>query len=332
LLNRFPKILGNYFIKGIFTVFILMNVIYAGQQLNERYTGRWNESSKFLAFREIKGKLPEYGVHKRDTVICIPGLSQLPLYLVDLNGWTEYIDDGFMRSYKPIYYNHDSIGIDKSISKGAKYLFVLGIEEIYKKPFLMDFAHSLVGKYNDLLIFDLRSKNMNFKINRRQVQLEYLCDMERLSFDKKYLQTSNDSILLKFGRSQTAELAFEGSYSSKLKPDRKYLLSSTIKKVHSGESFQISAWVHDPRDHFSIIASSDDPYKFYYNSKTIEIEDSLGWKYIKSEFFIPEEVHNMPIEIYLHYTGSDSSYIDNIAFKYFNEPDLDWQQSSRSNL
>ena len=159
LLNRFPRILRSYFVKGIFAVFLLMNIIYARQKLHERYTGTWNENSKFLAFREIKGKLHEYGVSNQDTVICIPGASQHALYLVDLNGWTEWVNDGFKRRDKPIYYNHDSIGICKSINKGARYLFVLGIEEIYRKPFLMDFTHSLAGRYDDILIFDLRSKS-----------------------------------------------------------------------------------------------------------------------------------------------------------------------------
>ena len=156
--------------KGTFVVILLLNIIFAHQEYNRRYS-EWNENSKYLAFREINGKLHEYGVHTRDGVKCIPGLSQLPQYLVDLNGWTEYIDNGFQRD-EPIYYNHDIIGIRKSISKGAKYLFVLGIDEIYRKHLLMDFTHSLAGRYDNILIFDLRSIENNFKINRRQVKLE----------------------------------------------------------------------------------------------------------------------------------------------------------------
>ena len=147
--------------------------------------------------------------------------------------------------------------------------------------------------------------------------------MERLASDDKYSQTSSDSILLEFVRSQSAEMALKDRYSSKLKPDQEYSLTSTIKKVNAGERFQISAWVHDPRDHCRIISSSDGPNQFYYSRQTIEIEDSLGWRHIQSDFFVPEEVHNMPIKIYMHYSGSDSAYVDNIVVQYFKKPDLD---------
>ena len=150
-----------------------------------------NENSEFLAFREIREKLPEFGIHPDDTVICLPGGSQLPLYLVDMNGWTAYVDARFGRD-EPIYYNHDSTGIHESISRGARYLFVMGIEEIYQKPYLMDFCNSFTGRYKDILIFDLQSETKNFKIPGRELKMDLYCDMENLSAGNKYFLTSND--------------------------------------------------------------------------------------------------------------------------------------------
>ncbi len=330
LLNRFPRIFRSYYMKGIFAVFLLMNIIYARHENNKRYTGWMNENSEYLAFREIKDKLPGYGIHPQDTVICLPGTSQLALYLVDMNGWTAYVDAKFGRD-EPIYFNHDSAGIQESISKGAQYLFILGFEEIYQKQFLMDFTHSLVGWYDDILVFDLLSEEKNFNCNRRKMKLDLSCDMESLSADERYFNTSNDSVFLDFGNSQSDEMAFKGRYSSKLTPAQAFSLTSTFEKINAGESFRISTWVYDPMDQCRIIASTEDPNQFYYSRRTIETEDSLGWRNIQIDFFVPEEIQNMPLKVYLYYPGTDSAYVDDFVIQYFEKPDLDWLLSSRPN-
>lgn len=329
LLNRFPAVFSNSFTKAVFALFLLMNIVYARQEYKKRYSGWMNENSEFLAFREIREKLPEFGIHPDDTVICLPGGSQLALYLLDMNGWTAYVDARFGRD-KPIYYNHDSTGIRESISRGARYLFVMGIEEIYRKPYLMDFTGSFAGKYKNILVFDLLSETNNFDIPGRELKLYLSCDMENLSAGNKYFLTSNDSVLLDFGKSQTEEMAFGGRYSSKLSADNAFSLTTKFEKVTAGESFTISSWVYDPKDHCGIIASGDDPDEFYYSRRVIEVEDSLGWRKIEIDFFVPQEIHGKSLNIYMYYPGTDSVYVDDFEIQYFEKPEMDWLLNSGS--
>ncbi|HEC42184.1 MAG TPA: hypothetical protein ENI20_05075 [Bacteroides sp.] len=323
LLNRFPQIFKSYLLKGLFAGFLLLNIVYARQEYDKRHTGWMNENSEYLAFREMKEKLFEFGIHPDDTVICLPGTSQQSLYLIDMDGWTAYVDARFGRD-KPIFYNHDSIGIRKSIDNGARYLFVLGIEEIYQKPFLMDFTKALVGHHENILVFDLLFKNMNIDINARRLKLELSSDMENLSADNKFFITSEDSVFLDFGRSQSTEISFGGKYSSKLSDRQAFSLTSVFDKVATGESFRISAWVYDPGDQCRIIASADDPNLFYYSKRTIETEDSLGWRNIQIDFFVPEKIHDLPLKVYLHYSGTDSAYVDDFVIQYFEKNEIEW--------
>ncbi len=319
----FPKAFRNYILKGLFAAFLLFNAIYAQQEYTKRYSdsGWMNENSKFLAFREIKEKLPEMGINPSDTAICLPGTSQLALYLVDMDGWTAYVDARFGRE-DPIFYNADSSGIAESINKGARYMFVLGMEEILQKPFLMDFTHSLAGQHNDLLVFDLRSDKRNFNLSKRRLKLELYCDMENLSVDERYFTTTVDSLMLDFGRSRSNEMSFSGKHSSKLSPKHAFSLSTEFEAVIPGESFNISAWIHDPSDKCRIIASGIDPNQFYNSRRTIEIEDSLGWKKIQTDFFVPEIIDRQFLKIYMYFSGSDSVYVDDFLIQYFYKPDL----------
>jgi hypothetical protein len=323
LQNRAAKAFKNHILKGLFALFLLYNVFYAREESGKRYAGWLNENSAFLVFREIREKLPEFGIHPDDTVICLPGSGLLSLYLVDMDGWTAYVDTRFGRG-EPKYYNSDSIGIRESIRNGARYLFIMGIEEIYRKPFLMDFTRHLSGHYKDLLVFDLLSDDRNFNIGNRQLKLELTCDMENLSPDGRFFRTSNDSIMLTHGISQSGEQAFNGSYSSKLSKDHAFSLSTGFDKVTAGESFVVSTWIYDPKDQCRIIASGENPDQFYYGRRMIEVADSLGWQKIKIDFFVPAEMDGNLLNIYLFYPGADSVYVDDLEIKYFNKPDQGW--------
>jgi len=322
LMNRFPGILKSYVLKGLFAGFILLNIAYARGQYRNRYTGWMNENSEFLVFREIRDQLPGMGINPLDTVICLPGGSPLALYLLDMKGWTEYTDARFGRE-EPRYYNRDSTGIRESIDRGARYLFVMGLEEIYRKPYLIDFTHSLSGRYKDILVFDLLSDTQNFNPASRQLKLEVYCDMESLSAKNKYFNTTNDSVQLDHGKSQSKEMAFSGQHSSKLSQKEAFSLTTTFENVTGGESVVVSAWIYDPKDECRIIASGEDPELFYYNRRTIVVGDSLGWRKIQIDFFIPNEIHSGPLNIYMYYPGSDSAYVDDFRMQYFEKPDGD---------
>ena len=322
LMNRFPRLTDSYAVKVAFALFLLMNIVYARQEHAERYTGWMNENSGFLEFREIRDKLPEFGIHPDDTVICLPGTSQLALYLVDMKGWTAYIDARYNKG-GAIYYNRDSTGIRESIDRGAKYLFVMGMDEIYRNPWLMDFSHDLAGQHGEILVFDLLSDERNFTLGNRPLKLHVSCDMESLSGDGRFFRTSVDSVGLDFGLTQSTDLAFSGKHSSKLTSQHTYSLTRVFPHVKTGESFIISAWLFDPEDRCRIIASGPDPERFYFSRRNIDVTDSLGWRKIRTDFFIPAEMNGEDIKVYMHYPGSDSAYVDDFEILYFDKPGAD---------
>ncbi len=320
LRNRFPRFMDHFAVRGILLLFLLFNILYARKEHAGRYAGWRNENVRFLAFREVGEKLPDFGVQPDDTVICLPGTSQLALYLADRKGWTAYVDARYNRD-KAIYYNRDSLGIRQSMNKGARFLLLLGTEEIYQHPWLKDFTGDLAGRQGDLLVFDLKSGEHNFDPGVRRQKLIAFCDMENLSDDGRYFLSSLDSLRLDHGITQCGEEHFRGRYAAKLTEDHPFSLTTVFPEVRAGESFVLRAWVFDPRDQCRIIASGPDPEKFYYSRRKIEVEDSLGWRRISVDFFIPAGIHEKALKIYLHYPGKDSAYVDDLEIRYYRVPE-----------
>src|SRR5665811_2126527 len=78
----------------------------------------------------------------------------------------EYTDARFNKG-NPRPYNQDSAGIQHSIDKGAKYLIVNGIKELYNKPYLQSYCTHLAGNYNNVLIFNLKNGSRNFNLTKQ---------------------------------------------------------------------------------------------------------------------------------------------------------------------
>jgi hypothetical protein len=141
---KYPGIVKNIFIKAILILFLGFNVYYTKNQLAIRYNGWWNEYPAYKDFYTVTPYLRSIGITRNDTVISIPDWSHHTLYLMNQPGWTE--------CYR---INKDSVSIQKSIERGAKYLIVSSSEEIEKKSYLKSFTRDSVGSYNKILIYRL---------------------------------------------------------------------------------------------------------------------------------------------------------------------------------
>ena len=216
-------------------------------------------------------------------------------------GWTECLNN-----------NQDSIGIQHSIDKGAKYLIVNGIKELYEKTYLQSYCTNLTGHYNNVLIFNLKSRKENFCLKKKTIDKKFNCNAELLSSDKQFFIIEIDSTLFQFGTTRSDKFAHGGKYSSKIDANSPYGMTIKFKNLKNGENFAIYVWrkTNGKSKHGLIASSSPIPY---YNSEYKILEtDSNGWEKIFMEFFIPAELTNQELVIYVYNPDTDPVYFDDL--------------------
>lgn len=110
--------------------------------LKERYfkfDNSWVYNQNLLGLKE---ELRKHGIKKTDLVISIPDPSpNISLVLMDQYGFTNYRED-----------NKDSLSINHSIERGAKYLIVSDNRE-YEKEYLKPFLKNMLFEYKGIGVF-----------------------------------------------------------------------------------------------------------------------------------------------------------------------------------
>ncbi len=311
LKRHFNKIFTSIIFKWFFSLLLLFNIYYAHQKINSRYEGWMNDYPQNKDFYSVTPYLRQIGITANDTVISIPDYSHASLYLMNQKGWTEYTDAKFNRGTR-VHYNQDSAGIQSSINKGAKYLIVNGIKEIYDKPYLKPFCTNLAGKYNQILIFNLRSKVKNFDIEERTIIKKLYCSAELLSSDKQSFLGENDSISFLNGNTRSDKMAHTGKYSSKVEASSPYGMGFKFKDLKSGESFKISVFRKSTAKSKGSIIASSSPFPYYNSENTIKETGTDGWEKIVMDVFISDDLAGQELVIYVYNPESDPVYFDDL--------------------
>ena len=311
LKRHFNKIFSSIIFKLVFSIFLIFNIYYASRKINERYNGWMNDYSRNSDIHTITPYLRQLGIEPADTVISIPDYSHATLYLMNQKGWTEYSDARFNRGER-IYYNNDSAAIQHSINKGAKYLILNRIEELYTKTYLQTYCTNLIGRYNNVLVFNLRSKEKNFNINQRVIKKIYRCNAEMLSKDQQSFVSDNDStITFQNIETRSDEFAHSGKYSSKLSESQPYGMTIKINDLKFGESFSINAWRKtEDKSKGALIISAGTPNKYYNNEFIILDTVSNGWDNLHVDIFIRPELVDEELVIYLFNPDPKPVYFD----------------------
>lgn len=281
LSNHYSKIFKSPVLKAVYTVFLIFNIFYANSRVEERYNGWQNNyfNDKKDIF-SITSYLRGLGIKDDDKIIYIPDFTNVSLYLMDQPGWTQYTDMRLNRGI-PIKYNQDSIGIASSISKGAKYLIVNDISDIYLNPYIKDFTHNLKGNFGSVLIFDLKDTLTNFSVDETELK---------------------DSIYL--------ELNKELKINSK-SPYGETLIYNDCKY---GERFLVTV-LKKGSDKACLVAGGPAETKFYLsNSKS---SGSDEWVSLRIEFFIPLRMEGKELKIFpFNPSDEDAFYKDFIVRRY----------------
>jgi hypothetical protein len=317
-LKKYPKLMASIVFKTLFAVFIIYNYYYAGQKLNQRYHGYMNAGyEKLKDVFDSKAFLNQIGILPGDTIIFLPSQNHIPLYLMNLKGWTNYHDARFNRE-KPVIYNADSIGIVKSVNNGAKYLFINGPDELINNKYIQSFTRQMIGRHNNLLVFDLHDTTLNFSIAEIKTKADYFCDMETISGSGEFFTGQNNRGLFGNVETRSQDKSFSGEFSLKLNKERPYGATILIDSVRYDEKIKISVWkkANDPKIG-TIISSSENPAIFYHQSVIQTDSASNGWTAITKEFRVPEELDHKSLKIYLYNENEESVYFDDLRIEFY---------------
>lgn len=309
--RNYNSLFKSRLFKALFSLFLLVNIFFTQQKIHDRYHGSMSDNNKNLDLHTLTPYLRQLGITQNDTVISIPDDSHVSLYLMNQKGWTEYTDANFNRGEK-IRYNQDSAGIQSSINKGAKYLVINGIEQIFEKPYLESYTTNLKGRYKNVLIFDLRDSTKNFSLPKRIPGSVYSCNAELLSSDSLHFLSATDSSLFDYGKSQSARFAHSGKYSSLLSADTPYGMTIKLGDLKHGESFEISVWRKTNHPATGGIIASSAASQFYNNNYNVIEEGTNGWEKIQMEFFVSSDLINQELTIYTYNPHSDPVYFDDL--------------------
>jgi hypothetical protein len=235
-------------------------------------------------------------------------------------GWTEYTDERFKGKNK-IRYNQDSAGIQHSIDKGAKYLIINGMHEIYDKAYLQSYCRNLKGKYRDVLIFDLKSKLINFNVRNRLIEKTYHCSAESLAADHyKFVDDADTLVLFDNGDTRTDEFAHAGKYACKLSSTSPYGMTIKLKDLKEGESLSIMVWRKIKERSSAVLVASANTPKPYYNADFKIISSAQGWEKLSMEVHINSELARHELVIYAYNPDPEPVYFDDLEIVRYGEP------------
>ncbi len=315
LSRAYPKLFSSVYLKAALLFLLVFNVVYARQQQNARYVSNMNEYYFENDIYTITPFLREIGVAENDTVISLPDIGHVSLYLMNQKGWTDYTDMRFNKG-EPIRYNQSAEGIKKSIENGASYLILNGLHHLYLKSYLQEFCISLKGNKNNVYVFDLCDSTKNFNLPPLTLLETYYCDAEELSENGEFFVSDNAQF--GNGTTQSADFSHSGTFSSKINSQSPYGFTIKIKDVQKGEKFEITARMFSPGSKSAyMIASSSNTSVFYHNkSEVIEVPGS-SWQQLRKEFFITDDLPNDQLVFYTHNPGDVPVYFDNLLIKRY---------------
>lgn len=311
LKSHFNKIFSSPIFKVIFSAFLLFNIYSVHHKINDRYEGWMNDYPENKDLYSITPYLRQIGISTNDTIISVPDGSHFSLYLMNQKGWTEYTDSRFNRG-DPIRYNQDSVGIQHSINKGASYLIVNGINELYSKPYLQSYCTHLAGSYNNVLIFNLRNNIINFNLEKQSIDKKITCSAELLSSDKQFFCSEVDSTLFQNGNTRSSDFSRNGKYSSKLNAGSPYGMTIKFNDLKNGESLVVSVWRKTVGKSKGGLIASSSTFQYYNNEYEVLETDSNGWERIVIEIFITSRFVDQELGIYAYNPDPDFVYFDDL--------------------
>lgn len=317
LVQYFPMALSSKVSMVLFAAFTLYNIHYARGEVGERYMGKVNNYGVRSDLDKLAPYLRSIGISKDDPVISIPDQSHVSLYLMNQKGWTEYAERFFNKG-NTVYLNRDANGIEASIGRGAEYLIIDGIDELYLRPFLHKFAAHKLGQFGEVLIFDLtEGKKQNFALPNRRVREILVCNAELVNPEGSGYNPLHGSYLFGNASTKSDEFHYSGQYSAKLTSEDPFGMTLHLDHVSYGESYIVSVMRRKGGEAGQLIAAGDNLEKFYLNEYAVKEVENSDWEMLEMEFHIPKEMNNHNLSIYLWNPDTKPVFFDDLKIVRF---------------
>ncbi|HIA05892.1 MAG TPA: hypothetical protein EYN71_04135 [Flavobacteriales bacterium] len=317
LRTHFRSVLQSKIAMTVVFAFTFFNVNYAMTEINNRYYGWWNHDGIKNDIEDITPYLRSIGVDRTDAIISIPDKSHLSLYLMNQKGWTEYSEWSFENDV-PISLNTEREGMESAIGNGAKYLVINGLDQLFMRPFLYEYAVHLAGQFRNVLIFDLSKRDeRNFVLPNRRVKEILVCNTEILAPNgKKYSSLYGDYV---FGSVETrsTDYAFSGNTSVKLNTEHEQGMSVTIENVRHGESYIVSVMRKKGGSAGDLVAVGKGKPRYSVSENELSSSNDSEWEMLTMEFHIPPKMNGRPLFIYVRNQAAEPTYFDDLKIVRF---------------
>ena len=189
-----------------------------------------------------------------------------------------------------------------------------GIEELYNKDYLQGYCTNLAGRYNNVLIFNLKNKKRNFDIKQKAIDKVYTCNAETLSRDHKSFVSDNDtSFFFQNGETQSNKFAHSGKFSCRLNSQSPYGMTVSLTNLKIGESFTISVWRKtNTSSKGGLVASSNAQNPYYNSDYKILTSSTDGWEKIGFDIFVSAELAGQELGVYVYNPDPEPVYFDDL--------------------
>ncbi len=305
-----PALLKSPLMQMLLALFVAGNAIYAREQLTFRYheyPNNFRKERPLLYQPDTEDWLNSLGVGIEDSIIFIPDFSHTSLYLLNRYGWTNS-KMVFKDSSRNIYFNQDAEGVQRSIERGARYLLVYGVENIYDLSYLHPFEKHLSGEKEGLYVFDLQDTVRNFKPGRGELYSSQFFDFE------------NELPLRWKGTSISSDHALSGTYSL-AGANTPYLTSVSLHSLKAGMLIEVEVWIHKGEEVsrvLPVIQSEESGLLFRQEEKVTNHREE--WQLFSQSYVVTEKVARKGVKVFLWNPEKAPVWFDDYKITVYSSP------------
>lgn len=140
------------------------------------------------------------------------------------------------------------------------------------------------------------------------------CDAEKL-VGQNYAAAGTLASIVDNGNTQSSEKSHAGKYSAKISFNNPYAYTHRISECLMGDSITVDV---DRMGTYGgiMISAEDNSFPYSYTVDPVE-RDSSGWEHLHTKFFVPHDMNQEKISIFIYYDKEkDSSYFDDFKIVY----------------